>query len=136
MYYPDLGTECQVDQGPHVRAVGWLSEDHPFPTGPPDSVFVEALREQVAQAWQPVAAGGSHVCEYCEHVWGSDNVWIPGGDVVFVAPALITHYVEAHSYAPPDAFVRAVQACPPQGSREYFALMRRFPGWWAHTLPA
>jgi len=52
-----------------------------------------------------------------------------------VAPALVIHYVEAHGYTPPDAFVQAVLACPPQGSREYFALMRRLPAWWAGVLP-
>lgn len=135
MYFPDHGTECQVDRGPYVRAVGWLSKDHPYPTGDADPGFVAALNEHVAQAWQPLAAGGQHLCELCERARSGANVWIPTVDAVFVAPALITHYVEAHAYAPPDDFVRAVLACPPQGSPEYFALMRRFPALWAGLLP-
>jgi hypothetical protein len=136
MFFPDLGTECQVDHGPHVRAVGWLSKDHPYPTGAADPGFVAALHEHVAQPWQPVAALGWHLCELCERAESGANLWIPAADVVFVAPALVIHYVEAHGYTPPDAFIQAVLACPPQGSREYFALMRRFPAWWAGLLPA
>jgi hypothetical protein len=136
MFFPDLGTECQVDHGPHVRAVGWLSKDHPYPTGTARPGFVESLRGHVARAWQPVAAAGKHDCELCAKVRAGGNLWIPTPEVLFVAPELIVHYVEAHVYRPPDIFVEAVLACPAQGSVEYFALMRAFPSPWTQWLPA
>lgn len=110
--------------------------EHPFTRGssPPD--FVSALREHVATAWQPVVAAGVHECEICANARAGGNLWIPAPQVVFVAPEMIAHYVEAHGYKPPDAFVRAVMACPPQGSREYFAMMRQFPAFWTRFLPA
>lgn len=102
MFYPDPGTECQVDHGPHVRAVGWLSKDHPYPTGAAHPTFVGALREHMAHAWQPVAAGGTHLCELCERASGrapEPTCGSRGTDAVFVAPALVTHRVEAHVHA-------------------------------------
>ena len=93
MFFADLDTECQVDGGPHVRAVGWLSKDHPYPTGPADPAFTRALREHVARAWQPVAAGGSHDCEFCERARAGENVWIPfePGEIVAVDRVMRVH---------------------------------------------
>lgn len=65
---------------------------------------------------------GSHVCEYCEYKleWdeivkqgclGNGEFHIPDPDdsnKVYVAPALICHYIRKHDYKPPDAFINAV----------------------------
>lgn len=134
-FYPDLGTRCMVDDGPHVRAIGWLARDEPYTQGSVPPEFVSALRRHTAAAWQPCAAGGMHHCELCGRERTSGNVWIPADDVVYVAPEMIVHYVEAHAYAPPEAFVRAVLACPSQESPGFFAMMSRFPSWWAELLP-
>jgi hypothetical protein len=32
------------------------------------------------------------------------------GEVTFAAPMLIIHYIEEHSYLPPAAFLRAIEA--------------------------
>src|SRR5262245_57112864 len=103
MYFPDLTTECQVDRGGHVRAIGWLAAEHPFPTGPVPAGFLTALRSHVLAAWQPIASMGGHLCEFCVSsradegcVGGSTNVWIPTASRVYVAPELIVHYIEAH----------------------------------------
>ena len=50
---------------------------------------------------------------------GATNIWVPAGDRIFVAPSLILHYIDAHGYRPPDAFIDAVRQCPPQRSPEY-----------------
>lgn len=136
MFFPDLGTRSGVEQGPYVRAVGWLDGEHPFDQGPSAADFVSALRRHVATAWQPVAAAGRHQCELCEKARAGGNLWIPTPEVLFVAPEMIVHYVEAHAYRPPRAFVEAVLACPPQGSTDYCNLMRAFPGPWIEWLPA
>jgi hypothetical protein len=40
-------------------------------------------------------------------------------DKIYVCPELITHYVNAHYYKPPEVFCDAVLACPAMGSLEY-----------------
>ncbi len=134
MYYADLSTKCQVDRGSRVRAIGWLSKDHAFTTGDVPQEFLATLRVHLAAAVQRVITAGPHFCELCanpsdkrKRVGGSRNLWIPTIDYVYVAPELILHYIEKHNYRPPDEFVIAVTACPPQDSLEYVVLLTRFP---------
>jgi hypothetical protein len=54
------------------------------------------------------------------------NLYVPTPERVYVAPAMILHYVADHQYRPPDEFVLALEACPPQGSPEYLALIDPF----------
>ena len=133
-HYADLSTRCMVDEGQHIRAIGWLDAAHPFPTGAVEKDFVECLTHHVATAWRPVASGGVHFCNLCleenRRAGGAQNIWIPSRDKVYVAPDLIVHYVETHRYLPPDEFIQAVMACPAQGSEDYFSLLKRFPNWY------
>jgi hypothetical protein len=40
---------------------------------------------------------------------GNGEIRVPGlSGVVYVAPVLVAHYVEAHNYRPPDEFIQAV----------------------------
>ncbi len=130
MYCPDLTQRCPVDDSPDVRAIGWLDGEHPFATGAVAPEFLEAIRRHIEEAWAPVRTCGVHFCEVCararpgerRHAAGG-NLWIPAQEYVYVAPELILHYIEAHQYRPPDAFVAAVLVCPPQGSEEYMRLL-------------
>jgi len=132
MYYPDLATECQVDFGPKVRAVGWLGEEHSFAVGSVDDAFMERLRSHITSAWQPFFAAGKHYCGFCPHrlAGGSANIWFPTEDAKYVVPELIIHYIEFHCYRPPDEFIRAVMNCPPQKSDEFFRMLSRFQNHW------
>lgn len=140
MFYPDLSRECQADRGLYVRAVGWLSRDHVFATGGVPPEFLEVLREHLRDPWQPVFSMGVHRCEFCppskdrRFTGGSRNVWIPAESVVYVAPELVLHYIEAHAYRPPDEFITAVLDCPQQGSAAYRQRMRQFPASWVELL--
>ena len=128
MYFQDLSNNCQVDSGPHVRAVGWLSEGHPYTKGAVPSDFQQLLRRHIAEAWQPVMACGLHFCELCEEkpfACGS-NLWIPTEAVLYITPGMISHYIEAHGYRPPEEFVKAVITCPAQGSAEFLALVGKY----------
>jgi hypothetical protein len=143
MFYQDLSTECQVDSGQHIRAVGWLGKraglpglfgaKHPFTVGEVDPGFVERLREHIRNAWQPVVAMGCHSCEFCGNpqAKGCRNVWIPTRSLIYVAPELIVHYIDVHCYLPPREFVNAVMQCPPQKSAEFFRLLSAFKDWWS-----
>ena len=131
-YYPDLGHETQIARGEHIRAVGWLHPDHEFPKGETTGEFRDKLREiashwiesTVALRW--AVAAGAHTCEFCGERGASGNSGVPYGDVLFVAPELICHYVEEHNYSPPVGFQKAVLECPLPGTEEYESIARSF----------
>lgn len=50
---------------------------------------------------------------------GGANLFVPGDGVIYAAPSTIIHYIDAHRYLPPAAFVAAVHACPPMRSPAY-----------------
>ena len=107
---------------PLLRAVGWLERGHPFPTGEVDRRVYDKLTEFSVSSWQPMVTMGFHSCELClyrSEAQGKNNLFIPGGGKVFVCPELITHYMNAHGYAPPAEFCRAVLVCPPMRSMDY-----------------
>jgi hypothetical protein len=104
-----------------VVAVGWLEQGRPFATGPVAKEVYARLVELLKNPWEPCSSGGSHHCDLClyEGATGSKNLFVPGDGIVFVCPELITHYMNAHAYRPPEPFCRAVLSCPPIGSHDY-----------------
>jgi hypothetical protein len=47
---------------------------------------------------------------------GNGEIRVAGSDgVVYVAPVLVAHYVEVHSYRPPEGFIRAVVSTDSKG---------------------
>jgi hypothetical protein len=55
VFFPDLGTECQIASGPRVRAIGWLAADQPFTCGPLDSPAAAAIERLAEDGWVHVA---------------------------------------------------------------------------------
>lgn len=56
---------------------------------------------------------GFHVCPFCSQdapETGNGEIHVAGTDCVYVAPALVGHYVTNHGYRPPEAFIEAVYA--------------------------
>ena len=105
-----------------LLAVGWLSSHKPYPTGRTPKEVYDRLIELARDPWSPSTSMGSHECDLCQftgEAFASANIFIPAGDCLFAAPALIVHYVNAHHYRPPDVFCDAVLACPAMRSREY-----------------
>lgn len=100
--------------GPPTLNVGWLERGRSFPIGRPAAAFVERLYELVEHA--PVnLTRGMHRCDLClddlgeAHPWGHAEIRVTASDGIrFAAPTLIHHYVSAHAYEPPQAFVEAV----------------------------
>jgi hypothetical protein len=131
-FFPDLGTITMAAAGPHVRAVGWLDSDHEFPQGDPPSGFVERL-QRFSQHWGDSAEVlglnlflGGHTCEFCNGVSGSGSFGVASGELLFVCPDLIAHYVRCHHYLPPSGFVDAVLRSPLPGTNEYRVIVGRF----------
>ncbi len=120
-WYPELGRGCMAGGGDDVRAVGWLSGKQPYPTGGVPPVFVETLRSHLNPPWQPFTINGLHTCDIgggLWHRWRREpvrewrNLFVPTRECVYIAPAMVLHYVIDHSYRPPHEFIEAIQQCP------------------------
>ena len=110
-------------------AVGWLQRGKPFSTGQVDQAVYEYLLEMRRYALPSLMYLGVHRCDLCGSggaARGNANLFVPGKGSLYVAPELIVHYMNAHSYAPPQEFCRAVLACPPVRSREYTEAVSQF----------
>jgi len=108
-----------------LRAVGWLEQGRPFPTGPVDPAVYTRLVELLKDPWEPSITMGFHECDLCLYHGepGKRNLYVPAGGFVCVAPELVAHYMNAHGYRPPDEFCAAVLACPPMRSMAYLKAM-------------
>jgi hypothetical protein len=131
-FFPDLGTDTQVARGDFVRAVGWLHIEQPYPQGTVPQAFAQRLRQFAGRSSEstytlglPIALG-FHVCEFCGEDRGRGNFGVPDKEVLFIAPEMIAHYVEAHRYNPPPEFIEAVLEAPLPGTEEYRAGTERF----------
>lgn len=115
--FEDLGPNC----GACLRAVGWLERGRPFATGSVDVTVYARLVELLRHPWEPAITMGFHRCDLCLYDGppGKRNLYIPADGVVFVAPELVAHYMNAHGYRPPEAFCAAVLACPEMRSMPY-----------------
>jgi len=127
-YFADLAPNTYFGRWQDVLvSVGWLDAVHEPRRGGVSEEFFRALVLLLVEPWQPVVFAGHGVCERCRFsggpsklvfegntiMLGSNNLFVPADDHrVFVAPSLIAHYIDAHEYAPPDEFQRAVVACP------------------------
>lgn len=127
-WYPDL-TACDyfdAESAAILRAVGWLERGCNYPTGSADSGVFSKLVELRKSPWQPAVAFGFQECTLCQYegeMRGVNNLFIPGDGIIYVCPEMITHYMNAHGYAPPAEFGRAVLACPPMRSMDYMKLL-------------
>ena len=56
-----------------------------------------------------------------------DNFGASAGEVVYVVPAMVLHYVEEHGYLPSDQFIHAGLASPIPEIKEYEDAVVKFP---------
>jgi hypothetical protein len=117
-------------------AIGWLEQGFEYTKGRVGPGFLEKLRELLNDPWGFVYFAGFHECDFCVPVrrrhtalgpHGYRNLFVPGDKVIYAAPELITHYIDAHEYCPPQVFQNAVRRCPQMSSRAYFRTMKS--GW-------
>jgi hypothetical protein len=115
-------------QGDSAIAVGWLDDAHMFLSGSVPDGFLAALSELGADEVNVMR--GVHPCPFCpqshapreprpwiyarsdsagEYLLGHGEIHVRGIDgQLWAAPTLVVHYVDAHQYRPPDAFIEAV----------------------------
>jgi len=112
---------------PGTLAVGWLEPEFPYPQVAVAPEFAARLGEFAHRWYASIealhggVAMGYHTCGFCGKSHGSGTFGVPSGDTLYWCPELVAHYVQAHGYAPPAAFVAAVMACPLPGTPEYAA---------------
>jgi hypothetical protein len=148
-FYSDLSPYnylASAVRNPTTRNVGWLAPGHDFATAEPSEALLDALwrycKVSIAQT------RGVHQCELCERggvayrgerhgetlLLGTSEIRVfASSGETFAAPTLIYHYVAAHHYAPPEAFVRALasEASPP--SEAYFTRLGQLGLSWNTT---
>jgi hypothetical protein len=135
-FFPDMGYESLVAAGDHVRAIGWLHPDHDYTQGEVSAEFLARLKEFTARSSDSAEAlyfgafGGFHTCEFCGRAHGIGNFGVPSGDLLFVAPEMVVHYIEQHGYSPPAEFVAAVLRSPLPDTEEYQIITEPF--WHLH----
>lgn len=132
MHFEDLCQVAMIDAGEHVRAIGWLHHEHPFAEGAVPAALVDRLWEFARRAVASTEAlgwerfRGLHRCEFCRAFHSSGNLGIPAGDLLYVAPEMVAHYVEQHRYRPPEEFQIAVMHAPLPDTAEYRELVAPF----------
>jgi hypothetical protein len=125
----DLAAYDYHHGAPEALAVGWLDSAKSFSTGS----CPKEVRDKLADlAAKPVRLmRGYHYCQFCmasaplPRILGTDTnlvempdvargngeIWITRPDGTnFAAPQLIVHYIDEHSYLPPDGFIEAVRS--------------------------
>ena len=126
-YYTDLSETTMITAGSHIRAIGWLDDKHVFQAGEAPAEFVRKLQKIIekyaesegALGWILDSFFGYHTCELCHKFDHGGNFGVPAGQVLYVAPAMISHYVEEHGYLPPQQFIDAVLESPIPGAKDY-----------------
>lgn len=127
-HYPDqaecdaFGSSCAAQ----LRAAGWLAHSAPFSTGETSRAVFDRLVAWSRDPWQPLLLAGAHSCDLCQFdgAIGSKVLFIPDREFAWVCPELITHYINAHRYRPPDAFCQAVLAAPEMRTSDYLKALR------------
>lgn len=70
-YFADLspctyfGRDSGTGENPKIKAVGWLSPDHPFTKGTVSDIHFLSLLRLFANLWQPCEFLGGQSCEFC-----------------------------------------------------------------------
>jgi hypothetical protein len=120
MYFPDLAPCSYKIPAPTGIGVGWLDKAHGFARGVVPPGFIERLIEICSRP--VVRHRGFHVCEFCDFepdptfaaqraagALSSAVIRVVDRDGrIYYSPAMISHYVQAHHYQPPQEFVDAV----------------------------
>jgi hypothetical protein len=147
-YYPDLSRYHYGEEfyRPGTKNIGWLSVGHEFETAEPTDVLLDRLwafcKISVARS------RGGHYCELCpgknvcEGERNGERLLLGTAEIrvfhhsgeIYAAPTLIYHYVEAHKYKPPEAFIQSLvgELAPP--SKGYFERLAQLGLEWRETV--
>ena len=121
-----------------LTSIAWVSRGlRPSMGAVPRDVY-DRLCLLVRTPWErlpPLHALNCPVCVFHPEMTGKRLVVIPGQGTLYVCPDLITHFVNAHGYTPPEVFCDAVLNSPlptdasfndaimNQGGREFLSIL-------------
>jgi hypothetical protein len=126
MYFADLSAYSYTSirlpgDAPILRNVGWLEAGQAYQRGhTPPELVTHLLRMATSYT---VAMRGIHSCPFCrdrvtmmvdgQDVYlGNAELRARAGEITYVAPSLLPHYIAAHGYKPPDDALNAfTNAC-------------------------
>jgi len=121
-------------------AIGYLSRRRDFLKG---EISDAAFDRLATLAVKPLGCwAGQHYCDLgsCrsklpppEFKWRgmtishfcSTDIVVPDRTIIYVAPALILHYIRVHQYLPPSRFIESALNCPEPGSDEYLCEIKK-----------
>lgn len=133
-YFPDESRNRYICNHPSLLSIGWMDAPHPIPQGTVAPEDLARLEQLTALGWQPDEAGGIHACTFCfphpdggggevrykigdrNALLGADNFCIPDGDILYIVPDTIVHYIAVHGYKPPNRFLAAMRQVDPTSS--------------------
>jgi hypothetical protein len=144
VYEPDL------TQRGSIRLVGYLSRDHEYTQGETSEEAFDRLASLVML--HLVSWLGYHDCDLgsCSSNLGQPELYwrglripqncctdilVPAETVVYMAPALILHYIRAHQYLPPICFLEAVLACAEADSKHYLSAIKKIAPHFGELVP-
>jgi hypothetical protein len=128
-----------------TKNIGWLEKGRKFETKTPSTHDLELVWEyckvSVAQT------RGWHACEFCDSVQyglvvkesqrlllGTSEIRVFGSNgVIYASPTLMYHYMQAHSYSPPNEFLDAMRNSPRPPTKEYFDRLDSIGLKWRNT---
>ncbi|MBX9951474.1 MAG: hypothetical protein K2Y39_20055 [Candidatus Obscuribacterales bacterium] len=125
-YYADMSSDSMWwFTGEPLCSIGWLNPAYEYPVDTLSPGVWDVLSVRLSAARRFLCHRGLHECEYCWQNTCSGALLFPSVDLqkLFIAPPMISHYIEAHSYFPPEEFVEAVLSCPQHDSDEYCDLL-------------
>jgi hypothetical protein len=112
--------DVYLPAGLRLFAVGWIEEPG-FTTDSVPEECIEALFTAYPDKIIPDGTRGWHTCTFCEEdmpevEWKGKTIDLMGNghylvryeNSVYMAPALLLHYILNHHYRPPQVFIDAV----------------------------
>jgi hypothetical protein len=121
--YTDLSSYIYLESPQAMVNIGWLGRESVFNRGKPSPNLLPALLRLACDPQNKTR--GYFQCELCDAdapvvvptplarlgrlLLGSAEIHVEAGNgLVYAAPDLIIHYIDAHGYLPPQAFCDAV----------------------------
>lgn len=134
-YYPDLTPYNYRHYSEKELNIGWLQKDKEFTVGEVPEGFLDKLKSFEENRF--FKTKGMHFCELCqENHSSSDEIRVVSNNgQVYASPTLIGHYIESHSYLPPQEFIEAVMDGPEPSSEEYSQIIALMPTFWEGRQP-
>jgi hypothetical protein len=142
-YYEDLTPYNYTHYCEKELNVGWLQKGQPFSVGKTPEIFLEQLKWFAEKPFTIFHSAEQHKCEFCDsqETFDSGEIRVVGANgVVYAAPKMIVHYIEAHGYLPPQEFVDAVVNCRTNmvgpGQDKYTeTIYKILPSFWEQRKP-